>query len=435
MAVISYSNLFDRLNVLIKYFNFIETRQTSESSTNYPLPYIKNQIIAPFNTQSKTQEISTIESDFTNAIVAQNTLKVAILTWFETILRNNADALGISSTIPTEILEGLAAAMLRDSQSIVPRVMILNASDVASPNVVVPHASNVGTGSLLYTFEGPGLSPCEISHVETLRCRCTAASRSTAQGQEMFRLSGTPKQSRESYLPQGSGNGPTLYALGTSIPNGNFEAWTGDAADYWTAVVGAWGTEILESASSYESDAAVITAFAEGDWKITTPIPIALAPNTTYAMALYAKKAAGATGTLRFGLSNGNTVSAFVASCVASVDVTALTTDYTLQHLIFTTPSAIDSSWTLAISMDTPGTADIYFDFVQFGQMTRFNGLAFAIIAGVTPFGIGDCFGQGSDSVGFSVEEDSNGIIQKFIGRCFGVQLPSDSSNTISDPT
>ncbi|GAG25045.1 unnamed protein product, partial [marine sediment metagenome] len=113
-----------------------------------------------------------------------------------------------------------------------------------------------------------------------------------------------------------------------------------------------------------------------------------------------------------------------------------LTTSFALQHFIFKTPAAVDSTWTFGISSDTPAVADFYFDLVQFGAMTSFNNMNFALISGATGFGLGDKFGYGSDNVGFKIDEAEPGIIQKFIGRCFATQLPSATSNseTIVDP-
>jgi len=152
-------------------------------------------------------------------------------------------------------------------------------------------------------------------------------------------------------------------------------------------------------------------------------------------MGLWVKKAASATGTLRFGISNGDAVDAFVSGCVKSIDVTLLTTSYVFKFIAFKTPAAVSQSWTLGISSDTPGTADFLFDLCQFGVMTMFNNMYFAVCSGDTGFGVNDKFGFGSDNTGFEVVESINGIIQKFIGRCFGTQLPSTTGvETITDP-
>jgi len=432
--VLDYSTLFARLKVLIHYFNVLEERQTSTLYTNLPFPYIKNQILLPYESQDATRELQTLESDFLNTITLLNSLKLSILLWFEAALTSQNIALGVHSNLALTILLALSAAMTRDSETINARELIVNASDVEATNIIVPWGSNTGSGRLAYTFLRTGLSVSEIANDEVLQCQCINAA---TVKHEVFQLSGAPKNSRESYLGQGSGLGPAVAALGNSITNGDFEDWTSSAADNWTATIGAWDTEIVQEASVlYEGVYAVKTAYAEGDWKITHPLPTALLPDTTYIMAIAARKVTAATGTLRFGVSDGDAVDDFVAGCVSSIDVAALTTSYALQYLIFKTPAAVSITWTLGISSDTPGVADFYFDLAQFGAMTSFNNMNFAIVSGATGFGLGDKFGYGSDNVGFKIDESAPGIIQEFIGRCFNTQLPSATSagETIVDP-
>ena len=432
--VLNYSTLFARLKVLIFYFNLLEARQTSSEATNYPLPYIKNQILVPYESQDITKELQTLETDFVNTILSLNSLKLNILTWFEAGLISIADSLGVHSQTPLTILLALADAMAKDSETLNARELIVNASDVEETSIIVPHGSNIGSGRLAYSFLRTGLSVSEIANEEVLQCNCLSV---TTPKSEIFQLSGAQNNSRESYLGQGSGLGPTITALGNSITNGDFEDWTSSAADNWTATVGAWDTEIVQEASVlYEGTYTVKTAYAEGDWKITHAVPITILPDTTYIMVLSARKVTSATGTLRFGLSNGDGVSAFVSGCVKSIDVTDLTTSYALQFLIFKSPAAVSSAWTLGISSDTPGTADIYFDLAQFNVMTSFNNMNFAIVSGATGFGIDDKFGFGSDNTGFKIDISAPGTIQEFIGRCFNTQLPSATSGneTIADP-
>jgi len=378
--------------------------------------------------------LQTLETDFTNTILSLDSLKLNILTWFEAALTSIAEPLGVHSHLPLTILLALSDAMERDSETINARELIINASDVEETSIIVPHSDNVGSGRLAYTLLRTGSDESEIANDEVLQCQCIS---STTLKKENFQLSGAPIHSRESYLGQGSGLGPTLTALGNSITNGDFEDWTSSAADNWTATVGAWDTEIIQEASVlYEGVYAAKTAYAEADWKITHAVPITLLPDTIYIMVLAARKVTNATGTLRFGISNGDAVDAFVAGCVKSIDVEDLSTSYALQFLIFKTPAAVGSTWTLGISSDTPGTADFYFDLAQFGVMTSFNNINFAIIAGETGFGLNDKFGFGSDNTGFKVDVEEPGIVQEFIGRCFKMQLPSATSNneTIVDP-
>lgn len=435
MSVLTYSDLFDRLKVLIKYFLELETRQTGTGATNLPLLYIKNQILIPFESQDVTAQLATVETEFESAILALGSLKLSLIAWFEDVLASTAIDLGVHSQVPADILAALANAMARDSASINAREMIIDAADVDTDGTILHHTGNTGNGRLVYTFIRPGLSPSEIAHAEVLQCCCIS---STTPQQERFQLSGQESHSRDSHLGQGSGKGPILTALGASVANGDFEDWTASAADSWTAVVGAWGTEVLQEASTiYEGIYSVTTDHTEGDWKLTRTMPVTLLPDTPYIVALAARKLASATGALRFGLSNGTAKDAYVTGCVKTVDVSTLSSSFALQYLAFKTPSVVDSTWTLGISMDTPAVANIFFDLIQFGVMTAFNNMYFALLAGATGFGLDDKFGYGSENAGFAVTESAAGIIQKFIGRCFNTQLPSATggSETIADPS
>lgn len=431
--IVNYTNLFDRLKVLIKYFNKLEERQIDTGADDFPLLYIKNQILSPYESQDLTNEVVSLEAEFDSLIAAIDILKRSIIDWFSIALANVASELGeYNELLPAAVLDTLSAAMEHDSQTLKARELIVNADDVDTDSAIKAHTDNVGTGRLVYTFARPGLSPSEIAHAEVLHCQCNSSS---LLGQEGFQLSGERSHTRESHLGQGSGLGPTIVALGASVINGNFEDWTAAAADNWTATVGAWDTEIVQNEDEYEETYCVKTVHAEGDWKITHPMPIVLLPNTMYVVALWVKKEASATGTLRFGISNGDAVDAFVSGCVESLTVADLTTDYVLKFLAFETPAAVDSTWTLGISSDTPAVADLHFDLCQFGEMTVFNSMYFAVCSGDVGFGLADRFGFGSDNVGFEIAEDTNGIIQKFIGRCFGTQLPSTTgAETIEDP-
>ena len=66
--------------------------------------------------------------------------------------------------------------------------------------------------------------------------------------------------------------------------------------------------------------------------------------------------------------------------------------------------------------------------------MVTHNEISFALIKGDTDFAIGDKFGYGDDHLGFLIEAP-NGVIQRFMGRCFAAQLPSAAEPTIADPT
>lgn len=437
--VIDYTDtgVFGRLKQLIKYFNILETRQTSVAAGNYPLPYIKQQILDPYETEGKTSELTTLESDFDAAITAIESLKLAIVYLVGAALAGIASSLGeYNALTPAAVLDALADAMTRDSQTLNRRELIVHASDVDTDLTIKPHTDNVGSGRLVYSFVRPGLTPSEIANAEVLQCNCIS---SATLKQEVFQLSGEERNRPVSHHGQGSGLGPIITALGESMVNGDFEDWTANAADDWTETVGLWGTEIVKESGGdkYEGSYSVKTAYGEADWKITHALPITLLPNTVYVMALWAKKVATAEGTLRFGISNGDAVDDYVSGCVKSISIASLTTSYVLQFLAFKTPTAVDSTWKLGISSDAPATADFFFDLCQFGAMTGFNEMNFAACSGAIGFGVGDKFGFGSDNVGFQVSESAPGVIQKFLGRCFDAQLPSATGDaeTIVDPT
>ena len=80
--IIVYANLFDRLRELIRYFYELETRLVSTGAGG--LPYIKNEILTKYEDLGLTSELQTMEADFSVSINAIETLKLAIIGWFET---------------------------------------------------------------------------------------------------------------------------------------------------------------------------------------------------------------------------------------------------------------------------------------------------------------------------------------------------------------
>lgn len=432
--IINYNNLFDRIRILVKYFNELETRQTSVAAGNLPLSYIKNQVVTVFEDQGETDQIATLEAEFDAAITNLNELKLAHLTWFEKMLEQLAVDLGeYAITIPEAILTRLADAMTKDSETVNARETSIDTNDVDTDDTIKAHTDNKGDGKLVYTFAQAGLTPNEISHTEFMHCECISV---PAIGQEIFQLSGAQSNSRESHLGQGSGRGPTIMSLGESITNGDFDDWTVLVADNWTAISGTWGTDMLKEDTEVLRGSYSLESVHTQTWQIVHALPVTLLPNGLYLFGLWLKATAGTV--------TGELIASIVDAAGDDVGLDKLTLDladlvadtWEFKYVVIPMPGSVDSTWKLSLEITSQGEELLWIDAVQFGPMTVCNGIHFGLCSGGVDFGLDDKFGYGGDHVGFQVKVDQVGVLQKFFGRCFGVQLPSatGAAETQADP-
>jgi hypothetical protein len=439
MALLNYVNLFERLNPLVKFFEVLEERQmnTTLGTDDYPLPYQKLQILAPYEEQGETGQIATIEADYASAIAADTSLKATLLAYFEATLRAIGAQLKLAN--PSDLastIDALGKAMLIDAQSIQERVVALATADQGeTTEIVKPHASNLGNGVLLCIKDLPGGVVSEIAFEEIMQCECIRAQpEGMLAGSEVFQLSGQALIDRTAPGLRGSGLGPTLSSLyGINLLlNGDFENWTSDPVPElidWTVT----GTVAKEASIKYRGSAAVGCAGTE---TFALKQAVNLAPLSVYIVGVWVRRAGGGVPAnnviIEIQDAAGAQKIAGWQSAVADLSASA----YEFKYAVFVTGSEVAPTWRLAIRSDGATGEKVYFDNIQLGELTKHNNLRFAILSGSKDFYTGDKFGYGAaDYAGFKIEVTTPGIYQAFLGRCFDKQLPSSGAPTIADPT
>lgn len=163
--------------------------------------------------------------------------------WMQEWLR---DQLGSSGRNVSDIVRDWNESMVTDSRDVEELTITVGA--------VVVDADNAGDGTLtviaLEPIEG---RPDETVHTETLtvRCRVDSFFSGATPGTESFLASGT--------VHRGGQNVVVKHTAGINdnrVANGGFEDITGSALDGWTAVTGAFGTELKQSLSVFRRDLA-----------------------------------------------------------------------------------------------------------------------------------------------------------------------------------
>lgn len=440
MAVLNYSNIFARLEPLVLYFNILETRQTSILATDYPIPYIRNEIEGPFASQDMLEELTNFASTFTTHLTSIDTLKSALITWAENIMRTVGVALDEQSTNVEAVVQRLGVAMAKDSYYVTSRDLQINSNDLeagdASDGTIVPHTDNTGTGVLVFSFTNEDGVDSQLPEAEIISIECVAA---VTLGSEIFQVNGSMNNGDISYLGTGSGSGPSLVSLGNSLTDNYFETWSGTpkVLDNWSLDAGAWGTDCEQDTDAYKGSYCIELNAAGSNIKLTQAFTSKLKTKTPYLVGVWAKKAAGATGHVYLEVAdvNGTAVSGYTA---LDIDVaTDLTTSYTFHWAVILTSGSTGTDWLLQIRTDTIAVADVFIDYIQFGEMIKHNNIYWALASGSVDWHVGDKFGFGSDWTGIKVEVGggNDGVWQRFFGRVWGKQLPSSGASLIAEPS
>lgn len=448
---------FNRLKVIIEYFNLLETRQTATvlTASDYPILYMRNQILSPFNdaVPGAVDEVATLDTDIETLTVAYDTFKARLLVYFEATLEKLGRALNVET--PTDypaVLEAITRAMDHDDVYVTDNTKIIDTNDIESARIIkaspIP-SINLGTGKLLYVVGSAAWNgEVSIPLVEDMHCDCIDSGTS---GQEIFQLSGRQLQNRISSIVQGSGLGPTLTVGGLTLLNWALTNWTGGtpAADDWTIESGAWGTEVSQSVIGYRG-AYSLDFDTDLTGRISQTIPTALLPDTYYAIGLWAR-CDDITDLGRLfveiydpDLNAQDTIYLEAANAlILDIDDGTLALNDTWYFIskTFKTQGRVRTDWEFSLRMDGAGAANaLLIDALQIVPLIVHNGIQFGIFAGDVDFGLEDNFGyEGSTSAsthkGFQVEDDgSPGTIQQFITRMYGKQITQVGANLITDP-
>lgn len=328
---------------------------------------------------------------------------------------------------------------------------------------VTAGGSNQGTGTMLARAYRPASSSVYLQEMfdETITARCTAPGNVLNYGAANFAMSGPAAYgATNTEWPGGSGvatsvaatpaniNSPSGTAGRNIIANGGFEGWSSNTPASWSITVGTAGTQVLRS-TVYARGAYALNLVGNGSTLTTlrqqlaysNSTPVAIQPNTDYAIVCYAKKLAGSAGEVRIGLRDASgtapTGSSYVTLALSGGG--ALTTSYALYSTTFSIAATnIPTTLYLDIYSTTAlgSGASILIDEVMLVPMSRLygtNGPSVLIVPGERDFAVGDKFTIGVTSTDTTNGKFMSGFKRWVQTEAQGVYLPVSATPSISD--
>jgi hypothetical protein len=325
---------------------------------------------------------------------------------------------------------------------------------------VTAGGSNQGTGTMLARAYRPASSSVYLQEMfdETITARCTSPGTVLNYGSGGFSFTGPSAYlSTNTEWPGGSGvaatvsatpanlNSPTGTAGRNIIANGGFEGWSSNTPASWTITVGTAGTQVLRS-TVYARGAYALNLVGNGSTLTTlrqqlsysNSTPVAIQPNTDYAIVCYAKKLAGTVGEVRIGLRDASGTAPTGSSYVA-LALSSLSTSYALYSTTFSIAATnIPTTLYLDIYSTTAlgSTASILIDEVMLVPMSRLygtNGPSVLIVPGERDFAVGDKFTIGVTSTNTTNGKFMAGFKRWVQTEAQGVYLPVSATPSISD--
>lgn len=334
---------------------------------------------------------------------------------------------------------------------------------------VTAGGSNVGNGKMVISgLASQTYAPTVVDYpsikTELIRATCVDDANTTriAEGAEEFQILGQRSEMNlDEEWPKGSGLRHRIFAANPSFNNGtdvgqnvlrnsNFELFTSNSPDFWTAATGVAGTNFQETSTSYSGSYALeIIGDGSTAVKLTQSFNTQsgslgrLKPDTPYTISFAVRRNGTATaGNLKVYVTDGVAVlnnadaNRKMEISIAYNDLN-LQTSYNIITLACMTPKSIKKGAYVVVETDTAFNAgcSVYIDHLCIAEMHRQKpgGIAYQIIPGSTRFAYDDTFtcqvtnnGEGE----FATEFD-----RFFDMEQLGYALPCDysGSETISD--
>lgn len=328
-------------------------------------------------------------------------------------------------------------------------------------------STNSGNGAVVVTAKrGDGLDQ-ELIIPETAYLVCVADSQTggATAGQELFQYTGevAAQSVWDDEYPIGSGATTTTTAVDASVDgtagttfgnlltNGDFEAFTANLPDHWSALVGVAGTNFLKSTTQFYDGAAslqivggaTLTSLAQ-TFGLTAGTPAAPLPSTSYAVNFWAKvDVVPAGGVLTVDLVDGTNAVINDDQGVANsftVALTGLTTSFAAKGGVFRLPKLLPATIKLRVRISTAlsGGSNLFLDRIGMGRVTGLyaGGPAVCVFSGNTHF-------VGADGWTLTTTNDFGGAsnlstFQWLFDRLFGMRglgllLPSNAVPSVSD--
>lgn len=328
-------------------------------------------------------------------------------------------------------------------------------------------STNTGNGVVLCSVLRPDGRSNELVFVEVIEVEITAGAGAgaTARSEPASVIGEVATSDALNYLwPTGSGGSTSLTVsdatldgtTGNMLYNGDFNAFTTtNQPDYWgSALVGAYGTDILEESSTvYRSGtkclefigtggaplSSIAQSFAQSSVAVgTSGTTTTLKPNTLYAVNCFIRKSASlAAGNIQIRLLNSsNAVVADDAGNDNTLSIAhgTITTSFASFGGFFRTPKDVTPTTAHKINVRvstalTSGESVYIADLCMVEAVPAYTGGPYlAAFAGSTAFITGD-------KINVSISNNYAGEFQQWFDRIFGMkalalQLPSDTAGT-----
>lgn len=258
---------------------------------------------------------------------------------------------------------------------------MLTAGDYVNPNTlgytVTPAAGNAGNGAIAVGLRNA--RGFQLDNLLAELTQITVASNATA-GSETLNFQGAAAVSdRLNWAwPAGSGSNQNLTSLAVgaannSIAGGDFENFTGNTPNFWTAVAGTPGTDFKQSAAASGFTGSTAFEFVGGTGVLSqiTQNLASLKSRTPYAINCWLKAdVVPASGTLILDLYNGSSVIQDEAgnNCSLSIALNGLTTSYVAHNAVWQIADPLPATVTLRarLSVAIPAGSNIFLDTLAF---------------------------------------------------------------------
>lgn len=440
---IDYTKLFSDIGTFIKAVDQLRDTAVGSASPKPDLLALRDNILDTMNTNNTDYSVEGINALFENisggmssyaSSVAQKVserLSDRISVRNQLFVGEDADVAGI--------LYELIRDMKANSQTVNKSVLT-----VGSPAAV---AGNTGTGTVLLTkvLDGaaapsPGLTAhpdyknvdSELSvPSELVSVTCIGDSDQNAYptGEELMEIRGQDSPSGPfGYQSEGSGITTNLRTDNAHavLANRNFEVYDSTGApESWDIIAGTLGVDFFanyDTANVFRGNASLEIA---GPADITLHQDILkqlLIPNRMYRLSFQLKATGNTTGSVIVELYSPTNPSLFSGTTITVSSITngSFTTHTTASAM----PANLPDDIVLRIrTSSADGT--LWIDSMSLAPVTYAAGVGYSVLAGATAFSVGDRFTM--------THTATEGVVQRFFRRMYGIQLPSDASPSILD--
>lgn len=364
------------------------------------------------------QRLTDRESVLDEIDATSNTISEALSKLIE-YLSDNSETVNASSTVVGSITPG--GDNVGDGTVIVTELL----DRVTSPG------SRAGTNFAAHYLYGDLETELTVTETMILRCVSDSYADGQSEGGETFRWDGDLADSQHGVLAaEGSGYCGNVNGIHGStalyLTNADFEIFTvTNTPDNWTIDAGAVTTNIAMATGSDKFHGTNGLKFlgdgAAAAIQVSQSVAAAVKPGKRYCCTLRLKASATiAAGAFTAQLEG----TGYTAGTLEKISIAAgsLPTAWTLYSFNVLIPANAPDDLKLVLKWTgTPTNAkNLWIDDVGFGEVAYGGGVGVVVVRGATPF-------VRDDRVSFTLTA-TEGVLQKFFRRAFGVQLPSDGA-------